>query len=215
MRHEHDESPVLIDTGLTASNLRWATNGSVLALAGSYGGGGGTGREVAMVQFYSPYGQHLRTLKVPGGGIQALSWEGGSLRIALAVDTFIYFANLRPDYRWGFFSDTLVAAYAQPERQETTVLFWNTKTDERVTKHYNRLLSVKAASDNCGAPFTRACSCARVEFLRTCRSSREGARALARGTGWGASQRDHERSRAASPSLSAFAPVRSQLRHVI
>lgn len=149
MRHEHDDAPVLIDTGLTATNLKWATNGSVLALAGSYGGGGGQGREVAMVQFYSPYGQHLRTLKVPGGGIQALSWEGGSLRVALAVDTFIYFANIRPDYRWGFFGDTLVAAYAQPERTDSTVLFWNTKTDERTTKYYSRLLNVKAASENC------------------------------------------------------------------
>ena len=135
--------------GLTATNLKWATNGSVLALAGSYGGGGGQAREVAMVQFYSPYGQHLRTLKVPGGGIQALSWEGGSLRVALAVDTFIYFANIRPDYRWGFFGDTLVAAYAQPERTDSTVLFWNTKTDERTTKYYSRLLNVRAASENC------------------------------------------------------------------
>jgi WD repeat-containing protein 35 len=151
MRHEHDDSPVLIDTGLTATNLKWATNGSVLALAGSYSGGqaGGAAREVAMVQFYSPYGQHLRTLKVPGGGIQALSWEGGSLRVALAVDTFIYFANIRPDYRWGFFGDTLVAAYAQPERTDSTVLFWNTKTDERVLKYHNKLLNVRAASENC------------------------------------------------------------------
>jgi WD repeat-containing protein 35 len=148
MRHEADDAPVLIDTGLTATNLKWATNGSVLALAGSYGGSGqiGAAREVAMVQFYSPYGQHLRTLKVPGGGIQALSWEGGSLRVALAVDTFIYFANIRPDYRWGFFGDTLVAAYAQPERTDSTVLFWNTKTDERVTKYHNKLIRVRANS---------------------------------------------------------------------
>jgi len=104
---------------------------------------------VAMVQFYSPFGQHLRTLKVPGGGIQALSWEGGSLRVALAVDTFIYFANIRPDYRWGFFGDTLVAAYAQPERTDSTVLFWNIKTDERCVKHFSRLLSVKATGENC------------------------------------------------------------------
>ena len=147
MRSEHDEAPILIDTGLTASNLKWATNGSVLALSGTYGGGGN--REVAMVQFYSPYGQHLRTLKVPGSGIQALSWEGGSLRIALAVDTFIFFANIRPDYKWGFFGDTLVAAYAQPERTDSTVLFWNTKTDERTTKYFSRLLAIKAATENC------------------------------------------------------------------
>lgn len=43
--------------------------------------------------------QHLRTLKVPGQKLSACSWEGGSLRIALAVDSFIYFANIRPDYK--------------------------------------------------------------------------------------------------------------------
>ena len=65
-----------------------------------------------MVQFYSPRGRHLRTLKVPGSGVTALSWEGGGLRIALAVESFVYFANLRPDYRWGFFAGhTLCYAY--------------------------------------------------------------------------------------------------------
>ena len=53
------------------------------------------------VQFYTPLGQHLRSLRVPGSSISGLSWEGGGLRIALAVDSFIYFANIRPDYHWG------------------------------------------------------------------------------------------------------------------
>jgi len=95
MRHEADDSPVLVDTGLHAAKLEWATNGTMLALAGTYGSPA-DGREVAMVQFYNPHGQLLRTLKVPGGGIQSVSWEGGSLRIALAVDTFIYFADIQP-----------------------------------------------------------------------------------------------------------------------
>lgn len=43
--------------------------------------------------------KHLRTLKVPGKQISALSWEGGGLKIALAVDSYIYFANIRPDYK--------------------------------------------------------------------------------------------------------------------
>ena len=38
-------------------------------------------------------------MQVPGTGISALSWEGGSLRVALAVDSYIYFANIRPDYK--------------------------------------------------------------------------------------------------------------------
>lgn len=43
--------------------------------------------------------KHLRTLKVPGKQISALSWEGSGLKIALAVDSYIYFANIRPDYK--------------------------------------------------------------------------------------------------------------------
>lgn len=43
--------------------------------------------------------QHLRTLKVPGKQMSGVAWEGGGLRIALAVDSYIYFANIRPDYK--------------------------------------------------------------------------------------------------------------------
>jgi len=151
-RHEADESPVLIDTGMSASSIKWNTNGSVLAVSGNQAAGGGGGadrRDVSMVQFYSAHGQHLRTLKVPGSGISALSWEGGSLRVALAVDSYIYFANIRPDYRWGFFGDTLVCAHTQPERSDSTVMFWNTKTDEHNVKYVKQLLDIKACAENC------------------------------------------------------------------
>ena len=47
------------------------------------------------------YLKHLRTLKVPGKQIYACSWERGSLRISLAIDSFIYFANIRLDYMVG------------------------------------------------------------------------------------------------------------------
>lgn len=45
------------------------------------------------------FNKHLRTLKVPGKQMSALSWEGSGLKIALAVDSYIYFANIRPDYK--------------------------------------------------------------------------------------------------------------------
>lgn len=41
-------------------------------------------------------GEHLRTLRVPGGGISGISWEGNGLRLALAVDSYVYFANVGP-----------------------------------------------------------------------------------------------------------------------
>ena len=93
-----DETPILIDTGMVVTCVQWNHCGSVLAIGGSQKVVN-IDKEVNIVQFYTPTGEHLRTLKVPGKDLRSLSWEGGSLRISLAVDSFIYFANIRPDYK--------------------------------------------------------------------------------------------------------------------
>jgi len=141
---------VLIDTGMRLTKLAWNCNGSILALAGTQetAASNGETRSVCMVQFYSPFGQHLRTLKVPGSSISAITWDGSGLRIALAVDSFIYFANLRLDYRWGAFGNTLCYAYTRHDRTDTPVVFWDTHTDERHTRHVRRLIAIRAAGDN-------------------------------------------------------------------
>ena len=150
-RGPDDDEPVLIDTCMRLTQCKWNANGTVLALAGTQVTkvGSGDTREISMVQFYSPWGRHLRTLKVPGAGISALSWEGSGLRIALAVDSYIYFANIRPDYKWGWFSNTLVCAYNKSDRPEHCVVFWDTNTDDRYTKYVKKLLSIGAAGENC------------------------------------------------------------------
>ena len=98
MRHEFDENPVLLNTNMLIVSAKWSHDGSVLAVAGSQKVTN-LDKEINCVQFYNPLGEHLRTLKVPGKGMKSLSWEGGSLRVALAVDSYIYFANIRPDYK--------------------------------------------------------------------------------------------------------------------
>ena len=98
MKDEVDETPILINTNMTVAAFKWCHNGSMFAVAGSQKVAN-QDKEINSVQFYSPFGEHLRTLKVPGKDLKSLAWEGGSLRIALAVDTFIYFANIRPDYK--------------------------------------------------------------------------------------------------------------------
>ena len=98
MQHEYDEYPVILNTGMNIVSAKWNHNGSVFALAGSQKLAN-QDKEINCVQFYNPFGEHLRTLKVPGKEVRSLSWEGGSLRISLAVDSFIYFANIRPDYK--------------------------------------------------------------------------------------------------------------------
>lgn len=68
---------------------------------------------------------------MPGSGIASLSWEGGGLRVALAVDSFIYFANVRPDYKWGYFNQTCVYAHVKADRSEHCVTFWDTGSNEK------------------------------------------------------------------------------------
>lgn len=51
--------------------------------------------------------QALYTLKVPGREITSLDWEKASLRLALAVDSHLYFANIRPNYKVCFYKTLL------------------------------------------------------------------------------------------------------------
>lgn len=150
-RGEYDDRPVLIDCGMELRHIKWNCNGTVLACSGAKQQQlkNGDTRQLSVVQFYSPTGEHLRSLKVPGKGINALSWENGGLRIALAVDHFIYFANIRPDYKWGYFGNTLAYAYSKAERKEHCVVFWDTNNGEKYTKYVKNLIRIKAAGDNC------------------------------------------------------------------
>lgn len=63
---------------------------------------------------------------MPGSSISCCVWEGGSLRVALAVDSFVYFANIRPDYKWCYFKKTVVYTSCRPGRTGICVTFWDT-----------------------------------------------------------------------------------------
>uniref|UniRef100_A0A7S0R8E2 Anaphase-promoting complex subunit 4 WD40 domain-containing protein n=1 Tax=Chlamydomonas leiostraca TaxID=1034604 RepID=A0A7S0R8E2_9CHLO len=150
MRYESDDNAVCIDTGIKPCKCKWNCNGTVLAVAGyQLSGNASEARELWMVQFYNYMGEHLRTLRVPGSGISGLSWEGNGLRLALAVDSFVYFANVRPDYKWGYFCNTLVYAFNRPDRAEHCVMFWDTKNNDKYPKYVRKLVAIQAFGDFC------------------------------------------------------------------
>uniref|UniRef100_H3CMI1 WD repeat-containing protein 35 n=1 Tax=Tetraodon nigroviridis TaxID=99883 RepID=H3CMI1_TETNG len=148
MRCESDESPVCIDAQMNVVCMQWNHCGSVLAVAGSLKASN-LETEINVVHFYTPFGEHLRTLKVPGKQMTGIAWEGAGLRIALAVDSYLYFANIRPDYKWGYCSNTLVYAYIRPERLAYCVVFWDTKNNEKFVKYFKSLMSVNTSGDYC------------------------------------------------------------------
>ena len=96
-----------------------------------------------------PSSQHLHTLKVPGRYLSALTWEGTGLRVAIGVGSFIYFANIRHSYQWGYFSNTLVYSFRKPDKVEHCVIFWNTSSGEKYPKTVKNLLSITSCKDYC------------------------------------------------------------------
>ena len=149
MRSLTDDVPVLVDTGMFVKTVKWNPNGNVLAVSGSLIEG--TEGNKGVVQFYNPFGQHLRSLRVPSftGVVNSVSWEGFGLRIALAVDSNILFANIQPDYMWGYFSNTLVFAFRKPERNDMCIIFWDTKINEKHVKYMKRLQKIEACEEYC------------------------------------------------------------------
>lgn len=151
MRDDTDDNPILIDTGIVVTNIKWSTNGEMLAIAGTKitTFPDGSPKETQVVTFWDQWGKHLRSLDVRGRRITSLSWEGGSLRLAIAVDSFIYFANIRPNYVWGYFSNTLVYSFTKPERPEHCVVFWDIISNKFQVKNIKQLITIRATGENC------------------------------------------------------------------
>jgi len=143
MRGHGDENPVLVDTGLQLVHVEWNTAGNVLAVAGTERNEKGN----IAVRFLSPFGRQLKSLRVQGEKIEHVSWEGGGLRLALAVDSAVFFANVRPAYKWAAFGDTVAYAFNKPDREDQCVVFWNTSTNERTFKYVKKLMRMAAAPE--------------------------------------------------------------------
>lgn len=159
MRNEQDQKPIVIDSGLDKLCLKWSPNGSILAIGGvQVNSSGASGEDSLIVSFFDPRGRHLRSLRVPGKDLHSVSWEHKSLRVALAVDSSVYFASMRPDYKWAYFGGMEQGAYSldqgciafefgRPSKNEWFVNFWNTRTNESHIKPFQRVIHISAAGD--------------------------------------------------------------------
>ncbi|XP_034107561.1 WD repeat-containing protein 35 [Drosophila albomicans] len=160
MRNENDDAPAIFDTGMRNVDAKWNHDGSVLAICGTTLEAATPLRDTNQVCFYSPLGRIYRILKVPGSDITSLSWEGKSLRIAMAVDSFIYFANIRPDYIWCYFEKTVVFLNSNNHSGSSTtssatampmnvITFWNTVSNQSFLKEVEPTLCLAASNEHC------------------------------------------------------------------
>ncbi|CAG5021961.1 unnamed protein product [Parnassius apollo] len=138
MKNCIEEESVVVETNMTIIDCHWNHNGTVLAAAGC------TKDQANVVQFFSAYGEHVRTLRVPGGSMRALSWEGHSLRLAIAIDSFIYFANVKPDHKYAYYGNTLAFV-----SDTDTITFWDTVTHQSWINHIPDVVDMSGIDEYC------------------------------------------------------------------
>lgn len=129
MKNDQDENLIVVDTHLRPIDCQWNHDGTVMAIAGR-SADASPGPNQNTIQFYTPLGKLIRTMKLPGNNIAGLAWEGFSLRLAFAIDSFIYLAQVKHDYMWTCFSNTLVYHFHKRNKPESYVMFWDTKNNE-------------------------------------------------------------------------------------
>lgn len=160
-RGEIDTEQIFFKTGLNITACKWDHSGNIIAVAGSsrktsYDDKEGLSEN--LLKLYDSHGNFIRSLRVPGENISSLTWEGSGLRIALSVDSFIFFANIRPTYTWAFLLNTIVYAHSRRDRKESTVVFWDILTSELQTKIVNNLRFIVAGSVYCAIVWTEILS---------------------------------------------------------
>lgn len=154
MKNENDDFPIMIDANLQITCSQWNETGTILAVCGMKNAL--NEKEINQVMFFNAFGQHLRTLKIPGREITALSWEGKSnCRISLAVDSFIYFANIRLDYVWCYFNNTVAYLDISNQNQQSLdynqscVVFWDVKNNQTFSKVVDFVITMCAYGEHC------------------------------------------------------------------
>lgn len=154
MKNEYDDFPTIIDATIQITASSWNENGTILGVCGMKNSS--SDKENNQVMFFSAFGQHLRTLKIPGREITSLSWEGKSnCRIALGVDSFIYFANIRLDYMWCYFNNTIAFVESSNQNHQSmdpnqnVVIFWDTQGNQTISKVVDFVLGIHCHDEHC------------------------------------------------------------------
>ena len=130
MRNIHDDNVSLVDTELKPTDSQWNHDGTILAIVGHTKSATSTGSSQNAIHFFTPFGELIRWMKLPGNQVTGLAWEAFSSRIALAIDYYIYLAQVRHNYMWTSFSNTLVYHFTKRNKPESYVMFWDTKNNE-------------------------------------------------------------------------------------
>ncbi|TKR82028.1 hypothetical protein L596_015808 [Steinernema carpocapsae] len=147
MKHESDQNPVVCRLPMVISQACWSPCGTMVAVSGHQTDLPDSERNV--LTFLNAYGQKIRTLRVPGTSLTSCSWDGTGLRLALAIDNHVYFASIRPSYKYAYCGQTLVYSYERRDLVDHVVVFYETKMEEVYRKYIRNLIGISACDQYC------------------------------------------------------------------
>lgn len=136
---------------------KWNKDGTILAICGKLFETTATVsvKDVNQVLFFSANGSLLRALKIPGNSITSISWDGLSLRLAMTVDSFIFFANIRPQYKWCYIARTVVFLNIHTHLEHSNTVgmqvltFWDTSSNHRYLKEIETVIAMSGFGEHC------------------------------------------------------------------
>lgn len=152
LANENDDDSIIIRSdqiNLTAiRQIEWCPQGTVLAVCG-FLVDPINGKIDNFVKFIDKTGSVNYSLHVPGNGeLVCCAWDLTGFKIALGVDNYILFANVRPDLKrkLAYFADTFT--FFLPN-QEQLLVFYQLKSSKMTTKLIPELLGISSKGQYC------------------------------------------------------------------
>ena len=140
MKNESDNNAQVIDCEMRITSIQWNYIGDMFAVTGNYGGGT-SGTRKNFLKIFNNQGELMSVTKVPGTEIHDCSWEKNSRKLVLAVDSFMYFANLKCRTTWCFLTNSVSFLRedfdGEQNKRQKYLTFW--QFGNQTNRRYERL----------------------------------------------------------------------------
>ena len=133
MRNEVDTQPVIVTLDLEITAACWFHSGQYIAVAVNRK----SGRPAIIC--LTPKGQIVRELEMQKESVLGLALDPTDTQLAICLGSIFAFAQIIPSYTWTYAGDTLLYSYSKAEDPVSTVVYFNSKTNERSVQNVRNI----------------------------------------------------------------------------
>lgn len=143
--NHHDLKPYEIKTEfIKVTKAQWSPNGELLAISGIIK----EGEEYKdCISFYSNSGQYFQDIKLTNK-ISSFCWESYGSKLVITTEGFLLYCLIKPEYKWTYFSQTLVYSF-MTDSEHHTIVFWDMKKNTKSFKYVKNLISITSYGAFC------------------------------------------------------------------